>query len=393
MGKPAGVTSTIFSLDNQGNAFFAGLLTADKIRANQIIGLETPSTTFPVGLTFADVLSGLGSSTPVFSGMTSFGDVSITGGLLVTETSTFSNVIAGVLLASDIQSPVLDSLRALIENVSTSTSFALSQFTSSSEQTELRLSALENVVASSSVLINSLGEHFGNGLSFGSPITATAGLLVDSLSALHENGEISIMNDVVFFGRPYFTADTGGFAVVKQGAREVHVTFDQEYLGTPVVQAGMVYDATSTESPEFTSSTTSVTSTVEDVVFGGDIRYVVIHVSSTGFIIRLNKPAPASISFSWIALAIRYPKLFESDPLAPISLPPEDTTPSSTQSLQPQSPPSDTSSGSTPTSSFIGETTPSSTQSLQPQSPPSDTSSGSTPTSSFIGETTPSSTP
>ncbi len=359
-GTVSGSTSTIFSLDHEGNAFFAGLITADRISANEIIGLTTASTTIPMDQIVTHILSNLSSSSPIVAGLTSFGDVSITGGLSVSATTTFMNVVAGIVVASDLQSPVLDSLRALIEHTSTSTISALSEFTSTSEQTILRLSALEGMAASSSAFINSLDMLFENGLSFGTAITARAGLWVNSISSIDEEAEISLMNDTVFFGRPYFTADTGGFARVKQGAQEVHITFDREYIDTPIVQAGIAYDTTSTESRELSTS-----STLEDAIFGQDIRYVIVNVSSSGFIIRLNKPAPTDIAFSWIALAVRYPKLFESAQIAP---PPEEST-TSTPDLEPESPPEETPPEVIPPP----EESTTSTPDLEPESPPEET--------------------
>jgi hypothetical protein len=105
------------------------------------------------------------------------------------------------------------------------------------------------------------------------------------------------MSDTVFIGRPYFTKDTGGFAVVPKGSKSVYVAFDRDYTDTPIVNASI--------SLEDTDATTT-----GDAILKGDVRYIISNKSVHGFTIRLNAKAPEDIRFSWIALAVKDAKTF-----------------------------------------------------------------------------------
>jgi hypothetical protein len=115
-----------------------------------------------------------------------------------------------------------------------------------------------------------------------------------------------MMSDTEFFGRPYFTSDMGGTAVVKKDAKEVEVVFDREYIEAPILSASMAY-STSTDEAEI------------DAMFNDDVRFVVTKRDTKGFTIRLNKPASRDIVFNWIALAIKDSKEFTSKTVAPNS--------------------------------------------------------------------------
>ncbi len=85
--------------------------------------------------------------------------------------------------------------------------------------------------------------------------------------------------DTQFIGRATFNSDTGGFATVKSGDREVSVTLQKPYAQNPVVTASLV-------------------STGE-----GDIPiYFVSEITTSGFKIKLVNPISNDIQFSWIAI-------------------------------------------------------------------------------------------
>jgi hypothetical protein len=142
-----------------------------------------------------------------------------------------------------------------------------------------------------------------------SPNIITEGLRTDHISALEDN--ILFKDDVIFFGTPYFTTDTAGFAMIKTGDSEVTVTFDKEYLEKPIVNASM---ATS-DGLEATVNSAEI-----QAFFGKDIRFLIANASTTGFTIFLNKPAEENITFNWIALAVKGAKTFESATTTPQSI-------------------------------------------------------------------------
>jgi len=310
-------TSTVARIDARGNAFFAGMITADRISAREIIGFELPTSTPLDQLTYEDILMAFVSSSPAFGGMVSLGNVEILGGLSVSGTSTVTTLSAGLLIADEIRGRAFETFTTSFSDFVSSTSRALIDTASTTESIGLRLDMLESAMVSSTISSSSIAQvlenMFGSAISITQPVSLLAGLRVDTLSSVQDGGMLNLMSDVSFFGRPYFTSDTGGFARVKAGDREVSVTFEREYLETPVVQATISVDISSdTVVVTSTVDGVMVTSTLEEAIFVDDVRYVVTGVSPTGFTIRLNKPAPGDITFSWIALAVKNPKLFES---------------------------------------------------------------------------------
>lgn len=142
------------------------------------------------------------------------------------------------------------------------------------------------------------------------------------------DSDVLFGNVVEFILPPLFNTDTAGFALIKEGDKKIRIDFDNEYVATPVVTAQVTFEATDTIDEI----------TVEDL-FEQDIRFVVLAKDQTGFTIVLNKPAPQNIRFSWIALGVRDPKLFESifegmqidvlpvDPSPSVVPPPEEMPP------------------------------------------------------------------
>ena len=134
------------------------------------------------------------------------------------------------------------------------------------------------------------------------PQVITEGLRVDYISALFES--VVFKSDVIFFGTPYFTTDTAGFAVVKAGDTQVDVIFEKEYLEKPIVNASM---ATSDG-----LQVAGVQTAMIQAIFGKDIRFLIANASTTGFTIFLNKAVDEDVEFNWIALAVKGAKKHES---------------------------------------------------------------------------------
>ena len=122
------------------------------------------------------------------------------------------------------------------------------------------------------------------------------GLTVEKIGSV--GNIIEMLNDVNFFGRPYFNSDMGGFAIIPQGQKKVEVTFDKEYVNQPVVNATISFNDGEDDGKD-------------DVFFFSDTKYVITKKSVRGFTITLNREASADIRFSWIALAIRDAKTFD----------------------------------------------------------------------------------
>ena len=114
---------------------------------------------------------------------------------------------------------------------------------------------------------------------------------------------VTFNDSVEFILPPLFNKDTAGFAIIKKDTKEVRIDFESPYLATPVVNISVTFEKNKDEDDEIF--------TVEDY-FDEEIEFVVYDKDETGFSIILNKNAPEDISFSWIALAVRDPQIFES---------------------------------------------------------------------------------
>ncbi|MBX4197983.1 hypothetical protein KW782_01470 [Candidatus Parcubacteria bacterium] len=259
--KDASASSTpVITFDADGNAVFAGTVTANKVVAKQIEGLEIFTDSIS---SLTDRLESLATSTASSSMSVSAQLASVFG--FVNETK--------ALLASSSEHYV---------NLASS------------------LAALETQIASSTPI--------GKALTI-NRATIWDGLEVDSIGT---GGEmLAFQSDLIFIGRPYFTTDTAGFALIKKGAKFADVTFGREYLEQPIINASI--------SLENASSTDEA---LEDALFGNDIRHLISKKTTHGFRITLNKAAPEDITFSWIALAVKGAKTSTSTEAVVVPPPP-----------------------------------------------------------------------
>lgn len=148
-----------------------------------------------------------------------------------------------------------------------------------------------------------------------SPQITTSGLKVEAIGKL--GGSIDVFSDLVFFGRPYLNNDTAGFALIKQGQQSVIVTFEKEYIEQPVVSAAMTLEVDPNIFDESDVVKNKQLNKDQEAhaleLFEKDIQALIIKKNNKGFTIIINKPAPRDIKFSWVALAVKNPKLFSSD--------------------------------------------------------------------------------
>lgn len=115
------------------------------------------------------------------------------------------------------------------------------------------------------------------------------------------DGGVVFGSQVEFRIPPIFNKDTAGFALIKEEDRRVRVVFDQPYVTTPVITTTITFDATD-----------NIDDATADSFFMQDVRHLVVEKDQTGFTILLNKKAPRNIRFSWVALGVKDPALFES---------------------------------------------------------------------------------
>ncbi len=331
-------STPVITFDSLGNGFFAGKLTANSISANQIEGLNIITNQISLLSSTLDQMNQASSttSTVIVPGLES-GSLHVDGlaefihGINVTGSSTFvgdvnieGNLQLMSLTVQNINSPVISfmssSLQFLSAELSNATS-TLADMLRRLEVNELTLAMFASSTDTSSPMLDVSLLTQGQGLVFENNVMFRGGLQVDLISSI--TGTTTLMSDVFFFGRPYLNSDSGGYAVVASGTREVAVIFDSEYIEKPVVQATISFrDATTTVSSTEeiilddilndvpTSTDWRLLESRENAIFDLDIRFIVTRVSSTGFIIRLNKPAPFDVEFDWLALAVKNPRIF-----------------------------------------------------------------------------------
>ena len=124
-------------------------------------------------------------------------------------------------------------------------------------------------------------------------------------------GNVIFHSGVTFTNTPVFDSNTAGFAVIKKGSDHVDVTFNEIYDQTPIINASITLNPIT----PIPSETLSEQETRENQIESGalsNIHYIIINRSTKGFTIVLQQPAVEDISFSWIALAVNSPMLFQS---------------------------------------------------------------------------------
>ena len=252
----------VITFDNLGNAFFAGQVTANKISADEIFGIDV--ITNKISLLSKEIASVSSSDDEDGIFKTSVNEgLKIQNELIVA----YANKINQIASSSD-------------------------QLVSNLQDLASRILLLESVPG---ININRLLESEGS-LSVSGITILSGGLSVDNISSA--GMALNLISDTIFFGRPYFNRDTAGFALIKKDSKSVDIIFEQEYLEQPIVNANISLESDDTLS--------------EEEVFASDIKYLVTRKSTKGFTIILNKLASNDIRFSWIALAVKSAKTFNS---------------------------------------------------------------------------------
>ena len=122
-------------------------------------------------------------------------------------------------------------------------------------------------------------------------ISKWLGFLNSILDGIVEFAENIIFKKVVEFeATPIFNNDTAGFALIKEGEKEVRIDFENSYSSIPIISASID----------------------TDIFLDDDIKFILRDKNELGFTIVLDKEAPYDINFSWIALSVKDPKTFEN---------------------------------------------------------------------------------
>jgi hypothetical protein len=172
--------NSVITFDNQGNAFFKGLIVADKIKANQIEGLDI----------FANRIAALEAKTAVLSDATGSAEL--------------ATVSASLPPALTLTSLSVDGLATVSGDLTIQGNGFI----------QGALNVLDNITTNN--LLVSQFAYFIN--------------------------DVVFKGNVRFDSSPTFNSDTAGFAVIKKDSNSVQINFNQEYVNMPVVTASIALD-------------------------------------------------------------------------------------------------------------------------------------------------------
>lgn len=149
-----------------------------------------------------------------------------------------------------------------------------------------------------------------------SPSLVAEGLQVTTIGT--DDRSIKVLGDLEFIGRPYLNSDSGGFAKITAGARYVDIEFEKEYVEQPTVNVTITIDEDERIANENDAQVVEAINVLQDAqteqLFGDNIQFLVTRKSVKGFRIIINQPASQDITFSWLALAVKQPRLTVSEP-------------------------------------------------------------------------------
>jgi hypothetical protein len=253
------------------------------------------------------------------------GTESATTGLdLLSDTadpSILLNILQGVQMAS---SSALTSLTS--GQVTQGLSYLITAINAAASQ-----SASMQANATSSA-VNSISSSATSGLSVNGSATVSADLHVEGNSLIEgilhiadtlftnnfiANGVSDFFGNVIFHSgvrfdsTPVFDSDTAGFAVVTKGSDHVDVRFSIPYDQTPIINASITLNPLTPTPSETLLQQQERESQLESAALS-NVHYIIVNRTTRGFTILLSQEASQNISFSWVALAVNSPMIFQS---------------------------------------------------------------------------------
>ncbi len=268
-----GVQSPVITFDSFGNATFNGTLTAQSLEIGAIPGMQQ----------IAGALSDLTEHQAAYT-ITADAMNALTGRVTEGEAkvAAIQEALAGLTISSG---EWLDRLVQLEETLGANAFDALTSVTTD------KLAVAGEGTYSGTARFEGLS-FFQNGTDF--------------------SGDVTFGGATEFVVPPLFNKDTAGFALIKEGDRRVRIDFDEAYVATPVVNANIAFNRMKAEDSAVTGEEITFDDIAIQTFFGLDVRYLIVDKDETGFTIIINKSAPRDIPFSWVALAVKDPTIFES---------------------------------------------------------------------------------
>ena len=126
-------------------------------------------------------------------------------------------------------------------------------------------------------------------------------------------GNVIFHSGVTFNNTPEFNSDTAGIAIIKKGADHVDVKFSTPYDQTPMINASITVNQITPSPEETQDEIQQQQNEIEQALLADNIHFVITNKSANGFTILLSQPANEDIAFSWLAIEVQNPVIFQSD--------------------------------------------------------------------------------
>jgi hypothetical protein len=238
--------SPAITFDSEGNGTFKGTITADKIKANQIEGLEI----------LTGRITALENSTASES--------AVLGTETADETATDSATASSELVLSSLS---VDGLARLNDVSARQATVSADLRVKGNGLIEGVLNVIDTLMAKN-VMVSGVADFFS---------------------------QVIFRGDVEFRGQPTFNKDTAGTIIVKKDTQEIEVKFEKEYASTPIINVNITLDKIEDEAMQ---------KELEEAILNGNIKYIVTQRTTKGFVIKLNKAIDRDIPFSWTAILV-----------------------------------------------------------------------------------------
>jgi len=148
-------------------------------------------------------------------------------------------------------------------------------------------------------------------------------------------GNVFFHSSVTFDKTPTFTSDTAGIAIVKKGTNHVDVKFTKSYDQQPVINTSITMTSLTPTPGETITQQQQRQNEMEQMLLTDNIRFIITNKTVNGFTILLDKPADEDIAFSWLALAVQNPIIFQSTGASQQPTPTIGLSPSPIDSIMP----------------------------------------------------------
>lgn len=262
------------TFDNDGNATFAGTITADIIKARQIEGMDV----------FTDQIHTLSERVASLRDDTTASpspEATVKPNPSASPTIVTDSVADGVALVTSPEPSPTATPTATPTPLPETVSFKEIRF-EVGEMVDAKI--LGTLTVSGVLKVNGTAEFAGDVMLAG---------------RTEFGGNVVFEKDAAFNGHSTFGKDTGGRVQVPKDTDHVAIAFENEYQQIPVVNVTPVLVQ---DEKEFLQSGYS---------------YAVSQQTKKGFVIVLNKPAGQDLTFSWIALGVQQDETITEGPASP----------------------------------------------------------------------------